>query len=175
MAVVTEEKLVRNSYLTLYMHTSGDAGSTGIADTSTQAEVLRYVGGSTVASSSEATVKLDVCDRIGFLVGWCCTALSTGTRYIKVEAGDNWHSVYGDLNISLTPSATGSTAAAVTKMILGPFESARFGMQATSTDPGVGIGENYVKFSVISDASSNSQAQYVNILPFRWPDTQYDT
>ena len=174
MTVMTESKMVRDSYVVLFRHTSAD--TTGIADTSTQAVVLRNVGGSTIASSSEGTAPLDNSDNIGFLVGWACTALSTGTRYVTVNKGDAWRGDVGDLSIMLTPTATGTTAASQVKIIAGPYESARFALVATNTsETGVEIGQNYIKFSITSDASSDAQAQYVQIKPFRWPDVQYAT
>jgi len=99
-----------------------------------------------------------------------------GTRYITVEGGDGWRGGVGDVTISLTPTATGSTAASQVKIIAGPYESARFALVATNTsDSGVEIGQNYIKFSITSDASSDAEAQYVQIKPFRWPDVQYAT
>jgi hypothetical protein len=174
MTVMTESKMARDSYVVLFRHTSAD--TTGIADTSTQAVVLRNVGGSTIASSSEGCCKFDNSDHIGFLVGWACTALSTGTRYVTVESGDAWRGDVGDLVIELTPTSSGSTAASQVKILAGPYESARFALVADNTSmTGVEIGQNYIQFSITSDASSNSEAQYVQILPFRWPDVQYDT
>ena len=174
MTVMTESKMVRDSYVVLFRHTSEN--TTGIADTSTQAVVLRNIGGSTIASSSEGTAPLDNSDHIGFLVGWACTALSTGTRYVTVNKGDAWRGDVGDLSIMLTPTATGTTAASQVKIIAGPYESARFALVAANTsETGVEIGQNYIKFSITSDASSAAEAQYVQIKPFRWPDVQYAT
>ena len=173
MTVMTESRMTRNSYTVLFRHTSAD--TTGIADTSTQAPVLRNVGGSTVATSSEGTCKFDVSDRIGFLVGWACTAVSTGYRLVRVNKGDMWRGEVGNLDIELTPTSSGSTGASQVKILAGPYECARFALKATSTDPGVSVGQNYIKFSVLSDASSDAQAQYVQIKPFRWADVQYAT
>ena len=174
MTVMTESRMSRNSYTVLFRHTSAD--TTGIADISTQAPVLRNVGGSTVATSSEGTCKFDVSDRIGFLVGWACTALSTGYRLVRVNKGDMWRGDVGNLDIELTPTSSGSTAASQVKILAGPYECARFALTATNTSQtGVKIGQNYIKFSVLSDASSDVHAQYVQIKPFRWADVQYDT
>ena len=174
MTVMTESKMVRDSYVVVFRHTSAD--TTGIADTSTQAVVLRNVGGSTSASSSDAEVAFDMSDHIGFLVGWACTAVSTGTRYVTVESGDAWRGDVGDLTIELTPTSSGSTGASQVLIMAGPYESARFALTAANTSlTGAAIGQNYIKFTVTSDASSAAEAQYVQIKPFRWPDVQYAT
>jgi len=171
--------MARDSYVTLFMYTSED--STGIADFSSSANpadrrMMREVGGSTIASSSEGYAPLDNSDNIGFLVGWHCTALSTGYRYVTVDQGDKWRGDVGDLVIELTPTSSGSTAASQVHILAGPYESARFALTADNTSlTGVEIGQNYIKFSVTSDASSAAAAQYVQIKPFRWPDVQYDT
>jgi hypothetical protein len=174
MTVLSESKMVRDSYVALFRHTSDDNALVGTA--ATAAAAFRNVGGSTIASSSEGTAPLDNSDNIGFLVGWACTALSTGTRYVTVESGDGWRGDVGDVTITLTPTATGSTAASYVHILAGPYESARFALVATNTsDSGVEIGQNYIKFSITSDASSDAEAQYVQIKPFRWPDVQYAT
>ena len=174
MTVMTESKMVRDSYVVLFRNTTADQATLGTATTA--AAALRYVGGSTIASSSEGTAPLDNSDNIGFLVGWFCTDVSTGTRYVTVESGDAWRGDVGDATIMLTPTATGTTAPSQVKILAGPFESARFALVATNTsDSGVEIGQNYIKFTVTSDASSGGEAQYVQIKPFRWPDVQYAT
>ena len=174
MTVMTESKMARDSYVVLFRHTSEN--TTGIADTSTQAVVLRNIGGSTIASSSEGTAPLDNSDNIGFLVGWACTGLSTGTRYVTVESGDGWRGDVGDLTIELTPTSSGSTGATQCLIMAGPYESARFALTAANTSlTGVEIGQNYIQFTITSDASSNAEAQYVQVKPLRWPDVQYAT
>ena len=174
MTVMTESKMARDSYVVLFRHTSEN--TTGIADTSTQAVVLRNVGGSTIASSSDGYCNFDMSDHIGFLVGWACTAVSTGYRYVTVNKGDKWRGDVGDLVIELTPTSSGSTAASQVLIVAGPYESARFAITSTSTSvTGAEIGQNCIKFTVTSDASSDAQAQYVQIKPFRWPDVQYAT
>jgi hypothetical protein len=175
MAVMDQKKLVRNDGLVISRQTSV-AGSSGLVDAIFQAPALvRAMGGSTIEESSEGTAKFDVCDRVGFLVGWLCTQLSTQTAYVRIHGGDAWQGDLGNVDISLTPTATGTTAATVTKIVAGPFESARFALKATSTDVGVGVGENYIKFSLVTDGATAGQAKYVNIAPFRWPDVQYAT
>ena len=174
MTVMTESKMVRDSYAVLFRYTSADSTELGAA--STTAMVWRYVGGSTIASSSEGSCKFDNSDHIGFLIGWACTALSTGYRYVTVSEGDAWRGDVGDLTIELTPTSSGSTAASQVHILAGPYESARFALTADNTSmTGVEIGQNYIKFSVTSNASSDAESQYVNILPFRWPDVQYAT
>ena len=179
MTILSESKMARDSYVVLFRYTS--ANSTGIADVSSGANpatrrVLREVGGSTIASSSEAYAPLDNSDNIGFMVGWHCTALSTGTRYVTVNKGDKWRGDVGDLTIELTPTSSGSTAASSVGIMAGPYESARFALTADNTSlTGVEIGQNYIKFSITSDASSDSEARYVQVKPFRWPDVQYAT
>ena len=174
MTVMTESKMARDSYVVLFRNTTADIAALGTATTA--AAAFRNVGGSTIASSSEGTAPLDNSDNIGFLVGWFCTDVSTGTRYVTVESGDGWRGDVGDLSIMLTPTATGTTSPSQVKIMAGPFESARFAHVATNTsESGVEIGQHYVKFSITSDASSDAHAQYVNIKPFRWPDVQYAT
>ena len=174
MTVLSESKMVRDSYVVLFRHTTADQATLGTATTA--AAAFRNVGGSTIASSSEGTAPLDNSDNIGFLIGWACTDLSTGTRYVTVEGGDGWRGDVGDVTITLTPTATGSTAASYVHILAGPYESARFALVAENTSmTGVEIGQNYIQFSITSDASSDAEAQYVNILPFRWPDVQYAT
>ena len=174
MTVLSESKMARDSYVVLFRHTTADQATLGTATTA--AAAFRNVGGSTIASSSEGTAPLDNSDHIGFLIGWACTDLSTGTRYVTVESGDGWRGDVGDATIMLTPTATGTTAPTQVKILAGPFESARFAHVATNTsESGVEIGQHYVKFSITSDASSDAHAQYVNIKPFRWPDVQYAT
>ena len=174
MTIMTESEMTRDSYTVIFRHTS--ANTTGIADISTQAVALRNIGGSTIASSSDAYCKFDMSDHIGFLVSWVCTDVSTGYRYVTVESGDKWRGDVGDVTISLTPTATGTTAISHTLIMAGPYESARFALTADNTSlTGVEVGQNCIKFTVTSNASSDAESQYVNILPFRWPDVQYAT
>ena len=187
MAVLSHSDMVKNNVLRLLaVSSSACMGGASTAFVNAMSSDLgqaayRSVGGTTMTSTADSTTvtcRLDVDDRIGFLVGWCATA-STGVytdHYVTVSQGTQngaWRRDYGSQTIYMHASDYSDTGCVTTKMMIGPFESAMYAMKATSTDPGVGIGENYITITL--STFSTLQTGKANILAFRWPDVSYST
>ena len=179
--------LTRDSAVMTLNLTSSDTTVLGVTTvlTANQAvwrSILVGSSYSTLTTANSVAVKLDVDDKIGFLVGWVSTQLILATTErdvkLKVTAGTErgaWRRSLGayTLNI-LEPEAAPSTDSALKKWMLGPFEGSRFAQFAASTTFGQKKGHAYVEFTITS-ATSASSATKAAILPFRWPDVDYDT
>ena len=137
---------------------------------------------STLTTANSVAVKLDVDDKIGFLIGWVSTSMPTASSternvQLTVSAGTErgaWRRNLGSYTLSLYSPLEDSTVTALKKWMLGPFEGSRFAQFAASTTFGQKQGHAYVEFTITSATSSASHSKAA-ILPFRWPDVQYDT
>ena len=134
---------------------------------------------STVTSTNDVVVPLDQDGNMVFMVSWACCS-STNAPNLNVEVGDRWRGALADFDLTLPVGTTGTTGSITgRRWLIGPFESARFGKQATSTDFGVKIGAHYVRFSLTTENSTyttgTERTGKVNIFPFRMPRVDYDT
>ena len=133
---------------------------------------------STVNSTADVVVPLDQDSAVAFVVSWACTD-STQAINLNVSVGDRWRSKLADFDLLVSPASSGSTGTAVARRwLIGPFESARFGKQATSTNFGVKMGQHYVRFALTTEYSNMTAARAgskVSVLPFRMPRVDYDT
>ena len=137
--------------------------------------------GSTVTSTNDVTVALDR-DDLAFIASWYSSALSSGTTEcpnLRVKAGDRWRNDIGAFDLQIAPDSSGTAGAQVRKWLIGPFESARFAEQATSTSIAeTKIGAHYITFSLTTAYSTHSTVVRhgkINIVPFRMPRVDYDT
>jgi len=190
MAVInlSEKKLARNSYVLAQTITTG-AGTTALTDMAALADgvdLIRNMGGSTSEGSTYSgddystgdtlTVKFDRDDNIAFMVSWV-SSQTTQFPKLRVQPGDAWKRDQGSFDLHLsdeTTSSTGTTGMIGKRYFVGPFDGARFAQNATSTDPGVDIGQNYVEFSLVNTTSTVKDG-IVHIVAFRWPDVSYAT
>ncbi len=143
----------------------------------------REMGGTTISTtggstSARAAFRLDNDDKIGFLVSWNCTAATTGNRRITVSAGSEgraWNRDQGSYSFFPSGSATGTSGARYGKRwLLGPFESARFAVQSTSTDWN---GRNEIRMTIVSACSSagDLHCNKAHVLAFKMPVVNYST
>jgi len=176
MAVLTVSDLTRNSSITLLALTSVN-GSSGVGDIAgvTGGVYARHVGGTTYQTSSEGTAAFGNCDKIGFLIGWYTSegrVAGSDAQAVRFHKGTYWRNTgttYTDVTVAATSGAMAK------KLMAGPFESSIYGIQATSTTPGVAIGQNYIKFSITGTNTSATNSIYVNIKAFKWPEVTYAT
>ena len=156
--------------------------STGwIADDDTFVDWVWNTGStlSTVTSTNDVVVPLDQDGAVAFLVSWACCS-STHASNLNVSVGDRWRNKLADFDLMLSAASSGTTGSAnARRWIVGPFESARFGKQATSTNFGVKIGAHYVRFALTTKytplTTGVERDSKVSIFPFRMPRVDYDT
>jgi hypothetical protein len=176
MTVMTATKMVRDSYATLFSVTSS-GGSTAVTDLVVPGASNLWrasLGGTTIASSSEATVAIPNSDRIGFIASYVSSSGSTGVKTLKLLAGDAWRGDLDDIEIALNSSS--DTTASAKRFIIGPVESARFAFTMTTSTAYGPKNSNYVKFSFTNAGTSNgTQSGLVNVVPFLWPSVEYST
>ena len=198
MATVSQAKMVRDNKLLLVdLTTAATYGSSGILvtdDLSTGLAGYRIVStdASTMSTADgDLFVPFDQGDRIGFMVGWACTNIQDSTTVclvVKANASTGPRAAWrGDLgDYVLTMSTAASTGPRLRKWMLGPFEDSRFGIvcDASSAAVGVAIGQKFAHLQLrigaaascsISQSGTSGTALKANVLPFRWPDVDYDT
>ena len=195
MATIDVQKLVRNSALVVKTFTS-DMSTDGHTYFSTGIGFIRQV--STLASTmttddANLYVPFDIGDRIGFVVGWGATAMNhdadsaTGVSLL-VKAGSGprsaWQRELGDY--TLTMMSNNTSGPLLRSWIIGPFEDSRFGIVCDASSDAVGVAEGqkfaHLKLMVGGAASCSATGTATtgvhlsaSVLPFRWPDVQYDT
>lgn len=176
--------LTRNGALSIFNVTSSGAPYLGVAELlSTRVSSIRALSGGSTLINTADTVQFpfSVDEKIGFIVSWAATAeaATTGSLNLKVKAGDGYRAVLGNYNLIVDTGATGSgsTAGRLKRWILGPFESARFAEEATSTAGGCSTGDQAITFELTTDyiAGSTRARGTVNILPFTMPVVEFAT
>jgi len=175
MTVMTATKMARDSYTSLFSVTSSGGSSTVTDIVGVHAPIWRAsLGGTTIASSSEATVAIPNSDRLGFIASYVSSSGSTGVKTLKVLAGDAWRGGLDDIEIALNSSS--DTTASAKRFIIGPVESARFAFTMTTSTAYGPKNSNYVKVSLTNAGTSNgTQSGLVNVVPFLWPSVEYAT
>lgn len=134
--------------------------------------------GVVLAASSEAAIPLPIDDKVGIIASYASTLghqtySATGGLVLTVSAGDGWRSDLGSFTVKMVED---STASLRKQVILGPFESARFGASATSTARGTKIGDPYLLLSFTTSTElAGAAANSVQILPFVFPKVNYAT
>jgi len=197
MATIDVQKLVRDSALAVKTFTSAFT-SAGDAFLSSGVGFLRQV--STLASTmttddANLYVPFDIGDRIGFIVGWGATAMdaaansNTGVGLrLKANASTGpraaWRGDLGDYTLTLMSNNTSGPL--VRSWIIGPFEDSRFGIVCDASSAAVGVpkGTKFAHLQLRVGAAASCSATgtattgihlSASVLPFRWPDVQFDT
>jgi hypothetical protein len=198
MATVDQAKMVRDSKLDLFIRPASSDGWTSsgvhagtIISTGLSAYRVVSTAGSTLSSDdANLFVPFDEGGKIGFLVGWACTNVqdSTTVNLVLHDATGVRGSWRRDLGkYTLTLCTQGSSGPLIRKWMIGPFDDARFGVvcDASSAAVGVARGQKYAhlelrlgansSLAIAAGATTGDCGKTANILPFRWPDVQYDT
>ena len=197
MATVDQAKLVRDGKLDLIIRPASSDGwtSSGLAQLgieSSGAATYRVV--STSASTMSTAdghlyIPFDEGSKIGFMVGWACTDVqdsTTVTLVLRKGAGprSSWRKELGDFTLILCTE--GSSGPLVRKWMIGPFDDARFGIVCDASSAAVGVAEGQ-KFAhmelrtganstlAIAAGATTGASHAANVLPFRWPDVDFDT
>ncbi len=172
MQYVRPEQLENNTVSLLDIFTV-DPASSDATETYRLSNAGTTIHVSTDPDENTVNFLHDVDGKIGFLVRWGCTANESTSDYptVTVVAGSEgraWNRDQGAVSFMIE-----STAAFIGKTYLvGPFESARFAIQSTSTD---WPNRNEVRFTISADTCADIFAQRVNILPFKMPVVSYST
>ena len=192
MATADIKKLVRDG--TLVVKTFTSAMSSGILAGTLSTGILEWSQLSTYASTmstadADLYVPFEQGDKLGFMVGWGCTDIAGGSTAVNLvlKAGSGprsaWRRDLGDFTLALSGTATGPL---IKSWVLGPFEDSRFGITNTgsTTTYGVAVGQKYAHLqlrtganSTLSATGSASSGAHItaSVIPFQWPEVEYDT
>ena len=192
MAIVDVQKLVRNSALTVKTFTSAMT-TAGHAFLSSGISFMAQV--STLASTmttddANLYVPFKSGDKLGFVVGWGATNIVAATTSVslvlKAGSGErvSWRRDIGDYTLTM---ANGNTSGPLVRQwIIGPFEDAIYGITNTGSTAtyGVAVGQKYAHLQIRTGANSTLSATgsassgthlMASILPFQWPEVDFDT
>ena len=167
MAVISPSALVQNQSVTILTSTLLSTG-----------ESTQIYSGTLLAASSEAAIPIPIDDKLGIIVSYGSSLghqsiSDTGGLVLTVAAGDGWRSTMGSFTVKMYEDSTTNHRKQV---ILGPFESAQFAANATSTARGVTVGDPYILLTVTTSTELvTANANQVTVQPFIFPRVSYST